>query len=57
MVHIVPNPVVRDKQIHIATAEQLAGMVDRSQIIFGGVLRVIEEFDLIFVDQIFKLFL
>lgn len=57
MVHIVPNPVVRDKQIHIAAAEQLAGMVDRSQIIFGGVLRVIEEFDLIFVDQIFKLFL
>lgn len=57
MVHIISNPVVRDKQVHIATAEQLAGMVDRSQIIFGGVLRVIEEFDLIFVDQIFKLFL
>ena len=55
--HIVPQPVVGRKNVHILTRQYLSGPIDGSQGILGGILRVIKQLHLILVDQVLKLFL
>ena len=55
--HIVSQPVVGRKNIHILTRQYLPGPVDGSQSILGGILWVIKQLHLILVNQVLKLFL
>ena len=57
VVHIFPHPVVRRKQIHIFPFQNLSGPVNGSQGILIGILRVVEQLYIVFINQVFKFLL
>ena len=55
--HIVPQPVVGRKNVHVFARQHLSGAVNGGQRILAGIFRIIKQLYLILVDQVFKLLL
>ena len=54
VVHIFTHPVIRREKIHIFPLQDLSGPVNGRQSIFIRIFRIVEQFHIIFINQIFK---
>ena len=56
VVHIFTHPVIRREKIHIFPLQDLSGPVNGRQSIFIRIFRIVEQFHIIFINQVFKFF-